>query len=463
MEIECVEKFVKKHNMISEHQAIVVGVSGGADSMCLLDILIKMRKKYDLAIYVVHVHHGIRGKEADEDMEFVQKFCEINNTEFLSFKYNIQKIALELNVSVEEAGRIKRYEAFEQVLFEKDRSRTGKIAVAHNRDDSGETFLLNLFRGSGIKGLTGIAPVRGKVIRPVLCLKRKDIEKYLRDNDIEYRTDKTNLLDDYTRNKIRLNVIPYVKNNINDRAVEHIEKTAEFLCEIDSFLNKMAEDLYKEIVIEKEDSIEIRINDLEKNDKVLIKMVIRMAVGKTAGKLKDVTAVHIENILDLKEKKVGSKCDLPYDIQGEKGYEGIIIGKYKENKEKSKVSKELDISSVISGNIISESGLEFSLAREEMVDLTENLYIKYMDYDILKDNLSLRNRRTGDYMTIGKNGEKKSLKKLLIELKIPQKERDELLLLALGSEIVWIVGYRMGEICKVKENTKNIVKVRYCL
>lgn len=474
--------YIKQNNMIDHGDVIVAGVSGGADSMCLLNLLLDLRNIWDIEVVAVHVHHGIRGQAADDDMEYVENFCRQQRIEFFGFHFDIPAIALENHLSCEEAGRIKRYEAFNQVYEKKAaEGRNCKIAVAHNMDDNSETFLFNLFRGTGIKGLAGIRPVRDHIIRPVLCLGRKEIVEYLTEKEIEYKTDATNLETDYTRNKIRLKLLPYIEENINEGARGNINRTAMMLTEINDYMEKQALASYNNnihICMAKDDTcIQTDISGkLWDEADIIVKMVIRMAVEKTTGKLKDITSRHIESVAELGKNQVSRAVDLPYGIRAVRTYEGIRLEKRNKGnkteknlrmektteKEKTEEAVYIEIrkDKMMDGQLsieLPEGIMTFSVEKNTLLDLSEKRYTKLMNCDILKDKLSVRHRKTGDYMIIDSEGRKKKLKDMLIDLKIPKEERDNVLLLAKEQEILWIVGYRMSERCKVQMNTSSDV------
>lgn len=479
--------YIKQNNMIDHGDVIVAGVSGGADSMCLLSLLLDLRNIWDIEVVAVHVHHGIRGQAADEDMEYVENFCRQQGTEFFGFHFDIPAVASENHLSCEEAGRIKRYEAFNQVYEKKvAEGRNCKIAVAHNMDDNSETFLFNLFRGTGIKGLTGIRPVREHIIRPVLCLERKEIVEYLTEKEIEYKTDATNLETDYTRNKIRLKLLPYIEENINVGARGNINRTAMMLTEVSDYMEKQALAAYNNnihICRAKDDTctktdISGRLWD---EADIIVKMVIRMTVERAAGKLKDITSRHIESVVELGKNQVSRAVDLPYGIRAVRTYEGIRLEKKnkvnKTGKQNSGTEKaagvekteevvyiEICKEKMTDGQIsikLPEGMMTFSVEKNTLLDLSEKRYTKLMNCDILKDKLSVRHRKTGDYMIIDSEGRKKKLKDMLIDLKIPKEERDNILLLAKEQEILWIVGYRMSERCKVQMNTSSVYRVTF--
>ena len=221
-----VKEYIQRYHMLEKEDKVVTGVSGGADSICLLFMLIELQKELGFSIVAVHVHHGLREGTADADAAYVQKVCREQGIDLRIFREDVKKYAKKNKLTLEEAGRNVRRMRFGQVLEE---SGGTKIALAHHQNDNAETLIWNLCRGCGLKGMGGIAPVDGVYVRPLLCLKRKEIESYLAERGISYCTDETNLEDDYTRNRIRSHVIPYLEEQINQQTVEHMADTMELM------------------------------------------------------------------------------------------------------------------------------------------------------------------------------------------------------------------------------------------
>ena len=241
--IEKVKNYVKQYKMLVPGDIVVAGVSGGADSLCLLFMLKELAEEIPLQLAVVHVNHGIR-KEAEEDAAYVEQICKGLNVPFFLKEADVEAIAKSQGISTEEAGRNVRYEAFSEVLTQFTEgelhtfSKKGKIAVAHTANDRAETMLFHLFRGTGLTGLSGIKPVRDRVIRPLLCLDREEIERYLEKKEIAFCIDRTNNEDTYTRNKIRHHILPFAEKNICTGTVSHMNKTAEMLLETEEFSSR---------------------------------------------------------------------------------------------------------------------------------------------------------------------------------------------------------------------------------
>ena len=440
--------YVNKNKMLEHGDSVILGVSGGADSVCMLHLLNSIKEDLGIELTVVHVNHGIRGIEAEQDAEFVEHISKKLGVECKIFHIDIPAIAREKKMSEEEAGRIERYAVFESVAEEVG---ANKIAVAHNLNDNSETVLFNLFRGSGLKGMTGIPVKRGKIIRPLLCLTRKEIEEYLEKHRLDYCIDSTNKETEYSRNKLRLEILPYIKEDINSKAEEHIVNTAEGLREVYDYIECQTNEAYEECVRNN-----IILNKAKNLPSVILKEVIRRWIFKNTGSLKDITAIHIGMVISLLNNNVSKKIEIPYSQIIKKGYEGI------EFEERKKV-KEIVQQILLEDNKINQVE-HFSVFVEESIINKENIpdlmYTKWFDYDKI-NKLLLRNRQPGDYIIVDDKGSKKKLKDYFIDQKVPREKRDKILLLADGSHIVWIVGYRISEYFKITDETKNILKITY--
>ena len=284
-------EYIREHEMISEGDKIVVGLSGGADSVFLFFIMLGLKERMNVEFVCVHVHHGIRGEEADRDKRFVEELCREYGIVERTFCYKVKEIVKERRISEEEVGRILRYESFRKVMTE---LAYNKIAVAHNLGDQAETIIHHLCRGSGLDGLAGIEPVTGEIIRPLLCLDKKEIERWLTQKGKEWKVDSTNLTGDYTRNRIRGEVLPLLEDKVNKEAVAHIAACGEALLEVKRYINKRGIEAYHKMVEEKEGEIGILLEEWEKEDVVIQKKVWILAIEKMASGRKDITSKHIQ-------------------------------------------------------------------------------------------------------------------------------------------------------------------------
>ena len=303
-------KTIQKYNLIEDGDKIVIGVSGGPDSMCLLDILIKVCKNSPLSlkIFVAHVNHMIR-KEAIEEEEFVKNFCKKNNIEFYSKRIDVKKIANTNKIGTEEAGRKVRYAFFDEIL---NKTNSNKIAIAHNKNDKAETIIMNILRGTGIIGLKGIEVKRDKYIRPLIECEREEIEDYCKKQKLNPRIDKSNFDNIYTRNKIRNLVIPYIKKEFNYNIVNTLNRLSEIVTEEDEYIENQVKKTYESLLI-KENKNEI-ILDLKKfnlQEKVIKSRVILYTITRLFGSSNGIERIHIQDIIQLCSNNIGNKYLTP--------------------------------------------------------------------------------------------------------------------------------------------------------
>lgn len=306
---EEVLKTISKYNMIKSGDKIILAVSGGPDSIFMFDVLNKLKEKLNFEFVVCHVNHMIR-EEAEDDEKFVKNICIKNNIECFVKRIDVKKYANNNKIGTEEAGRILRYEFFEEVL---NKTFSNKIAIAHNKNDKAETIIMNLLRGTGTQGLKGIEPIReDKFIRPIIEIERKDIEKYCIENNLNPRIDKTNFENIYTRNKIRNIILPYIEKEFNPNIVESINRLSEIITEEDEYLTRITEVEYKKMLIEqKKDEIILDLRTFNKQDKVIKKRLILFTISKVLGSCCGIEKVHIEDIIKLCENNIGNKFLTP--------------------------------------------------------------------------------------------------------------------------------------------------------
>lgn len=305
---EKIRKTIREYNLIEKNDSIVVGVSGGPDSMTLLSILLKLKEEFNLKIYVAHVNHMLR-ENAIKDEEYVKEFCEKNNIEMFIKKANISEIAKKEKIGLEEAGRNIRYNFFEEVL---KNTKSNKIAIAHNLNDKAETIIMNTLRGSGVSGLKGIEAKRKKYIRPLIEIERYEIEKYCIENKINPRHDESNYDNTYTRNKIRNIVIPYIKNEFNPNIIKTLNRLSEIIKEEDEYVQSETEKIFKEILLtDEKNKIEFDPRKFNEQEKVIQKNLILLAIKKVKGSTQGIEKVNIDDIIKLCNNNIGNKLIRP--------------------------------------------------------------------------------------------------------------------------------------------------------
>ncbi|AOY75161.1 tRNA lysidine(34) synthetase TilS [Clostridium formicaceticum] len=457
--LDKVKKTIKKHNLMDIGDKVIVAVSGGPDSIALLHILHSLREEFKLQLYAAHLNHNFRGIEAQMDAQYVAKFCE--ELKILSFikSMDVPKYAKEQGVSAEEAGRILRYEFFGEVV---ERVGATKIAVAHNQNDQAETVLMRLLRGTGIQGLTAIHHERGKIIRPLLDVNRKEIEEYCAQYNLSPRIDETNLEPIYHRNKIRLELIPYIQEHYNPSIIESLAKTAEILKKDNEFMEEVARDAYNQVKLEKaQGCLALSIEGINKIHPALQSRIFRLATEELVGKKEGLEYKHIQGIIELLQKnETGKKILLAMGIVVKTSYNKIIFT-IKDEEEEANFYYELRENGHLSIDEIKGEIFTKVVMREDMKGISRDKYVKCFDYDKVKEGLNVRNRREGDrFWPLGLVGSKK-LKDFYIDYKIERDKRNEIPLVCDGNEIMWVVGYRISEKYKVTEETSRILTVEY--
>ena len=554
--LQKVRNYIQDQHMILPGDGVIVALSGGADSVCLLVVLKKLaqlglqcqsagverqvtepetEKEHPcFALRAVHVNHGIRGAEADRDEAFARELCRTLQVPFIALHCQVPEYAAEHGLSEEEAGRILRYqileaqaEAWEREFLaanlgaqaanrdepagEREDSAAGlvnagecrgdsaadsssagehrvKIALAHHRNDNAETILHHLLRGSGLTGLAGIRPVQERRIRPLLGVGRGEIREYLNAEGIGWCEDSTNQSGDYTRNRIRNEVLPLLKDAVNAQAEEHILQAGQIIGQADAYLADQAAEIWKTsgklYGKEKRDAscdsgnrdlatcwdsekqaakdcirAEIPLATIRTQPDILKTYLIRHMLNLIHPSWKNITSRHFYQITELAEKQVGSRIDLPGGLIAMLGYETLVLTR---NTGPDMAFRKTEAAGPGYGE---EYSLEMDQAlhmtvfsRQKDQEIPKNQYTKWFDYDKIKGTLSVRARRTGDYLILPSGG-KKTIARFMIDEKIPKEERDHILLLAEDDHVLWVVGYRISEYYKIDNKTQNILQV----
>lgn len=435
--------YIEKYRMIEAGSQAVAGVSGGADSVCLLFLLMEYQKKMPFSLRAVHVNHHVRGEEAVRDQEFTRRLCESLGVPLDLYDYDVPRMAETEHLSCEEAGREARRRAFYRTACRWERPDQVRIALAHHENDQAETVLHNLVRGAGLAGLAGIRPVHrtgsGMYIRPLLCISREETENYLSQRGIPWVTDSTNEEEVYTRNKIRREILPALMQ-INSGAVKNIAAAAGRVLEAEDYLSELTKKAVEKYTA-KEGSVWILSRDLFEEPMLLQKRVVKNVLEAAAGKKKDLSSAHMEAVLELAKGRTGASASLIYGLRAQQVYGDIHITRGEQEK------KDL-------------LELEFRVFPYENQQIPEKTYTKWFDYDKIKNGLAVRRRLPGDYLMISRDGGTKKLKDYFIDCKVPRRERDNVTLLADGSHVLWAVGYRISEYYKVTSQTKKVIKVQ---
>ena len=472
--LQQLQKKIEEFHMIVPGDTVFVGVSGGADSVCLLLLLLEMQKQLDFTVEVIHVEHGIRGEESKADAAFVEALCKRYQLKCQKIEVDVPLFCEQTGLGIEEAARILRYQEFSRLALE----RNAKIALAHHQEDNAETILFQLVRGSSLTGLCGIQPVRKDsdgvcYIRPLLFFHRQEIEAFLEAQEIPWRVDSTNRELEYSRNFIRGMVIPELER-INAKAVEHMNQTAAHLSEIREYLDFELEKAWAALV-NVGDKLELDTDGLLALHPVLQRELAYKAIISVAERKKDITSAHVGDLLALCRGQSGKQISLPYDMIAWKSFEKVYVTRKKENAvtcaeeivyevsqdmlEKIFRNKETKIISF--GQPIQKISCRILEKTGESLEIPRKTYTKWLDYDKIKSGFCIRTRRSGDYFISDTQGHRKKLKTYFIDEKIPMEERGKRWLLAREHEVLWLLGGRISEHIKISQETKLILEITY--
>jgi len=466
MFLEKVRRTLKKYNMLNFKDRVFVGVSGGPDSVALLHTLYRLREEFGIVICVGHFNHMFHQEFSKNAKEFVKSLAEELGLPYILREVDVPEYMKRKRLSPEEAARELRYDFFNE---EAKRCNANKIATGHTADDQAETVLFRIIKGSGSRGIRGIPPVRdNKFIRPLIDLNRKDIEDFLKRNNIKYLLDPSNIEPIYLRNKIRLELIPILKKEYNPNIIEALNNLSYILAVEDDFIEGILEDISNEILCIKENNrIEIDISSFSKHPLVIQRGLIRRGIELLNKEIKGVSFKHISDILQLLDKNVsGKSLNLPKGLVVRKEYNKLIFTKNeKDNFECVNYNYNVKVPGEISIQIGKFSYRFIFVVKEiEKVSIDfENKNIAFLDFDKTGEVFVIRNRRPGDkFHPLGMKG-KKNLKEYFIDEKIPKRERDTLPLIAKNSNILWVTGKRISEDVKLTERSEKALMIEVCI
>jgi tRNA(Ile)-lysidine synthase len=461
MLLEQVKRTIDRYHLLDKGDRLIVGVSAGVDSMVLLHLLNTYRQEFDLSLIVAHINHGLRPKESEKEAELVQKESERLGLTFEYGQFNVKEFQKVGGISLQDAARKIRFHFF-NVLLQKYNA--NKIALGHNADDQVETVLLRLMRGSGLKGLKGMLPIReGRVIRPLLEVWRREIESFAEEMKIPYLLDSSNLKKNYLRNRLRLTLIPLIEKEYQPNFKKIVLKTSTILREENDYLERGAEEAYQKIVREEKDALSFKFSEYQFLHpaiqwRIIQKMLGRIYSGETV--IEEREGMEVDQIYKKFHQLLPSFfIELPHGVSLEKRYDLVLIGKGW-----VKPVPPFEVELISPGrNYVEEIKREVVIEETSRDDKFKDLYglpdIALLDYQSLQFPLKMRNFRPGDrFRPLGVKGTQK-LKEFFIDHKIPKFERPRILLLISGEMIAWVVGYRIDERVKVTEKTQRILKV----
>ncbi|GAB6085589.1 tRNA lysidine(34) synthetase TilS [Alkaliphilus crotonatoxidans] len=457
--IDKIKETIDLNHLLKRGDKVVVAVSGGPDSVCLLHGLYSLQKVYDIQLYAAHLNHNFRGIEAHKDAQYVTQLCEGLNIMCFVKSVDVPGYAKEKGLSMEEAGRIQRYRFFDEIA---QRVGAEKVAVAHNLNDQAETVLMRLIRGAGLQGLSAIQHRRDQIIRPLLDVSRQEIEAYCQEYKLHPRIDQSNLEPIYHRNKIRLHLIPHLESEYNPKIIEALGRTAALLRQDHDFIDQQARDMYNILKTnENQKTISFAIHGLINLHTALLTRIFRLTVEELAGKGEGIEFKHIDLLQNfLKLDGSGKQIQLPLGITVKKSYHRVI---FTTNVTEAEQRFHYTVEAPGETYIQELNGtFRFKiLEKKELKGYPKEPYLKAFDYDKVSKGLHIRNRREGDrFVPLGAKGSKK-LKDFMIDHKVEREKREQVPILCDGENIMWVVGYRISELYKITNKTKRILMVEY--
>lgn len=451
---------IDRYHLLENGDRVIVGVSGGMDSMVLLHLLNACLETYDLSLIVAHVNHGLRPEESEREAQLVQKEAARLGFPLEYGKFNVKEFQKLGGLSLQDAARRIRFHFFND-LFQKHRAQ--KIALGHNADDQVETVLLRLLRGSGLEGLKGILPIReGRIIRPLIEVWKEEIKSFAVEKKVPFLLDSSNLKKDYLRNRLRLALIPFIEKEYQPGFKEIVLRTSALLREENDYLEKGAAEAYQRIVKEENDVLSFEFSEYQSLHKAIQWRIIKKMLGRICARervMEEGEWLNVPKIYQkLQQPSPSFLLELPHGVWVEKRYEIVLLGKGR-----AEPIPPFEIEVLCPGrNFIEEIGKEVVIEEtsvEKFRDFNGSPHTAFMDYESLRFPLKIRNFRPGDrFHPLGAKGTQK-LKEFFIDHKVPRFERPNIPLVTSAEMIAWVVGYRIDERVKITEKTKRILKV----
>jgi tRNA(Ile)-lysidine synthase len=457
--------FIQEHCPIPSQSRLLVAVSGGPDSVCLLHVLVKLKKELDIELHAVHLNHQLRGAESDADAQYVFDLAQSLNVPVTIAKRDVAGYQARKHISLEEAAREVRYNFLAQTAKALGAS---QVAIGHTRDDHIETILMHLIRGSGTRGLQGLVPhVKWQtadavitIVRPLLEVSRKETQGYCQEYNLTPRLDSSNLSLSPLRNRIRLRLLPLLKS-YNPRIANALLRTAHIAADDVAFLEEAGDRLWHQVAQRRENTIILDKEPFLTLPPALKRQVLRMSLEKLIGNLKDIEARHIEEIMNALSKPAGRSLSLPGGLTFTIEYNRYLIGE-----DSLALSPLPPLEQELTLTIPGETTLAGwhvvanITNREQMVEKRDSL-TAHFDFDKTGDRLAVRNRKPSDrFCPLGMSQPKK-LNEFMIDAKIPRLWRKRVPIVCSPQQIIWVVGWRIDDRVKVTENTKRVLCLKF--
>jgi len=449
--IKKIKNFISENSLINENDRILVGLSGGPDSIFLLYIL---HNYFNNQLIIAHINHKLRGIDSDLDEKFIRTISQKLKIPLYVIREDVKKLSTKNKKSIEEVGRDVRFSFFNKILKVEN---FNKIALGHNLDDNVETILINFIKGSGMKGLIGIPEKRDNIIHPIINIKKEEILKYLEENKIEYRIDKTNFETDYLRNKVRNYLLPIIEKEFNKNFKEKILALSNILKVEDKFLDDLVENIKNDILKFEDDFVKIDLKKLQNLHLSLKRRLIRKVIDHFNKDLREYPLDHIDKVISLENKKTGKEIELPLNLIAVKDKNNIII----ERRDFEIPDFYIEIPDIGS---YQEIGMKIELSLVEKISKVKDPFISFFDYDKIELPLKIRKPMFGEkFKPLGLKKEKK-IQDFFVDSGIPKSVRWNLpILLDKKDDILWIVGVRISDDYKVTNLTNRVICIKITL
>lgn len=437
--------------LLEKGQKILVAFSGGPDSVALLSILEALKEEMSLTLGACHLNHGLR-ESAKKEEAFCHGFCVERNIPFYIKRVDVAAMAKDEGLSIEAAGRLARYDFFEEILT---KERYDLCVTAHHADDQVETVLLNLFRGTGLKGLTGMDPQRGRYVKPLLLMTKKEILAYVEKQGLPYVMDESNEENDFQRNRVRNELLPYLATHFNKDISSSILRMSDLLREDLTYIEDQVEGVKAQYLVK--EGLRVRVlKEAAKLPKALKMRLLLAAIFMVKGDVKDIEEVHLHLLQELFHLETGKVLDIKAGIQGRNDYGDLIMEQKNQSTERKNnmLHEELTIPGTyeVSGHRIT---LRY-ISKEEM---KKEKALRFFNGDLFQGPMILRHREEGDRMRpFGMKGYRK-LKNILIDRKISREDREDLLVFQYEKDVIYIGGMMISEDYKVKESTEKVLEI----
>lgn len=472
--MQAVEKTIATYGMLESKDAVIIGVSGGPDSVALLHILNTLAPKFSLRLGVAHLNHSLRQIESDNDANFVASLSKILDLPCYIHKEDVRRYQIENKLSLEEAARRVRYTFFNNVAKQNDYN---KIALGHHREDNAELVLMNLLRGSGLLGLSGIPPIRdNKIIRPLINSQRSEIIDFLKKTQFEYISDESNKETRYLRNRIRHHLIPHLKTSYNPNVIEALNRLSAIISSEEEWIKNDINQLFNKMIVSRRDNhVMLSVSKLKRIHIAQQRRIIRKAIHLSKGNLRRITFSHINSVIRLLTCKSGAgSLDLPDRIRIQNVGDSLVFTQEKGvlrnlkvmygQPEKTTFNYTIDKPTSV---FIKEINMRMAFSEmryEHMPDFhLGGQHTAFVDRHRLHFPLMVRNFRSGDrFRPLGMKGTQK-VKKYFIDKKVPIGKRHRCPVLISQGKIIWLAGHRIDESVKLTPSTRKVLKIELFL